>query len=56
MMGVGSALGSSRFTPYLLLKLPRKCPKSMWNSMPFSLTMMLSLCLSPMPSTYVATQ
>ena len=28
---------------------PRKCPKSMWNRLPDVVTMMLSLCLSPIP-------
>lgn len=42
--------------PNLSLKLPRKCPKSMWNSCPPSVIIILSECRSPMPSTYVATQ
>ena len=46
----------SLLNPYFVLKCPRKCPKSMWNSMPCLLIMMLSGCLSPMPRTKVATQ
>ena len=46
----------SRLTPAFFFQLPRKCPKSMWNSIPDRVIMMLSLCRSAMPSTYVNTQ
>jgi hypothetical protein len=48
--------GAYLLMPYFHLKFPRKCPKSMWKSSPVRLSMMLSLCLSPMPITKVATQ
>mmetsp|Transcript_4715 Transcript_4715/g.16044 ORF Transcript_4715/g.16044 Transcript_4715/m.16044 type:complete len:202 (-) Transcript_4715:64-669(-) len=42
--------------PLIFLKWPRTCPKSMWKSRPSVLSMMLPLCRSAMPKTYVETQ
>ena len=37
-------------------QLQRRAPKSMWKSFPSRVIITLSLCRSPIPSTYVATQ
>lgn len=42
--------------PLIFLKWPNTWPKSMWKSRPSLDNMMLPLCRSAMPSTYVDTQ
>lgn len=46
----------SLLIPNFSLKWPRMCPKSIWKSCPFFITIMLSEWRSAMPKTYVATQ
>mmetsp|Transcript_30266 Transcript_30266/g.102065 ORF Transcript_30266/g.102065 Transcript_30266/m.102065 type:complete len:415 (+) Transcript_30266:316-1560(+) len=56
--GVRTSFVFSRLmpVPLIFLKLPRTCPKSIWNIRPSDESMMLPLCRSAMPRTYVATQ